>query len=81
MKAGFCEFCKKVLDPKKLENQHGCLDCAGSIYINQSGDGYICIHCIEKENEKFKAALVKIEAAGIVVCSAIAREALKSPVP
>lgn len=29
------------------------------------------------EKQKYKAALVKIEAAGIVVCSAIAREALK----
>ena len=43
-----CEFCHKVLSKEKGEEDHGCLDCAGYIYI--INDVHVCFHCIEIEN-------------------------------
>ena len=46
-----CEFCKKALDKDKGELDHGCLDCAGSIYQREDGSEF-CQHCEDKLKEK-----------------------------
>lgn len=47
-----CEFCHKVLSKEKGEEDHGCLDCAGYIYIVNGVN--VCFHCIEKENQEMR---------------------------
>lgn len=59
MKTEKCKFCKKTLDPAKLETEHGCLDCAGWIY--KGPEGYYCAHCLINENAKLVEKLKKAE--------------------
>ena len=47
-----CEFCYKVLSKEKGEEDHGCLDCAGYIYIVNGVN--VCFHCIEIENRRLR---------------------------
>jgi hypothetical protein len=46
-----CEFCNKELSKEKGEEDHGCLDCAGSIYLiyTDKGKEERCMHCIDIE--------------------------------
>lgn len=60
-----CEFCHKVLSKEKGEEDHGCLDCAGYIYIINGVN--VCFHCIENdnrslrnENAQFKRAITEL---------------------
>ncbi len=45
-----CQFCGKALDKDKGELDHGCLDCAGSIYQREDGSEF-CQHCEDKKSE------------------------------
>lgn len=47
-----CQFCQKILSIEKGEEDHGCLDCAGYIYL--VNDVYVCFHCIENEKRKLR---------------------------
>jgi len=48
----FCEYCEKVLSQQKGEEDHGCLDCAGYIYIVNGVN--VCFHCVENELKKLR---------------------------
>lgn len=54
-----CEFCHKVLSKEKGEEDHGCLDCHGYVYLID--DFYVCVHCLKSavrqlrfENAQYK---------------------------
>lgn len=47
-----CQFCGKILSKEKGEEDHGCLDCHGYIYI--VNDVEVCFHCIEIENRELR---------------------------
>lgn len=49
-----CEFCNKELSEEKLEHLHGCLDCAGYIYL--IGKEYVCIHCAQNKLDRLQKA-------------------------
>ena len=42
-----CKFCKKELDEDKCELDHGCLDCAGYVYIIDGKEE--CVHCLKNK--------------------------------
>lgn len=54
-----CEFCRKVLSREKGEEDHGCLDCFGYIYL--VNDVYVCFHCIETENKKLRDEVAELK--------------------
>ncbi len=47
-----CQFCHKVLSKEKGEEDHGCLDCAGYLYIVNGVT--VCFHCVEKDNRRLR---------------------------
>jgi hypothetical protein len=54
-----CEFCHKVLSKEKGEEDHGCLDCHGYIYIINGV--HVCFHCIEIDNKNLRDKVSKLE--------------------
>lgn len=53
-----CQFCKKILSEEKGETDHGCLDCAGHIflYLGENGEE-ACGHCLHASIRSLNAQL------------------------
>jgi hypothetical protein len=64
-----CPFCGKILSKEKGEEDHGCLDCHGYIYI--VNDVEVCFHCIEKENNEFRNTISELQAKNKIMTEAL----------